>query len=93
MSISVIVSIRAFCGSQWFCHSATSYFLFLPDFRGVGGTERKVSSVLQDTDFVGSGINISVLNFTPVTNVCRTEVPLSTFGLFRCVRDVPEGVC
>lgn len=34
-----------------------------------------MSSVLRYADFVGAGINTSVLNFTPVTNVCGTEVP------------------
>lgn len=52
-----------------------------------------MSSVLRYADFVGAGINTSVLNFTPVTNVCGTEVPFGTYSLFRCVRDVPDGVC
>lgn len=52
-----------------------------------------MSFVLRDANFVGAGINMSALNFMPVTNICRTEVPLSTFSLFRCVRDVPDGVC
>lgn len=47
--------------------------------------------MLQDADFVGAGINTSV--FMPVTNVCRTEVPLGTFSPFRCVSDMPGGVC
>jgi len=53
----------------------------------------KVSSMLQDAGFVGAGVNMSVLNFTPVTGSCRTEVPLGTFSPFGRVRDVPGGLC
>lgn len=49
--------------------------------------------MLRDDDFVGAGVNTSGLDFTTVTNICRSEVPLGSFGLIRCIREVPDGVC
>lgn len=50
-----------------------------------------MNSVLRVTEFLCPGINTSVLNVKP--NVYRTEGPLSTFSLFSCVSDMPDGVC
>lgn len=47
--------------------------------------------MLWDADFVDVGINTSVL--MPVTNVCRTKVPLDTFSPFKYVSNMPDDVC